>query len=117
MRLLLAAAVMASATLAPGAAAQVGDFWRVSGSISGRSFVLNCRLAQSGGICTDASKNGRSHPLTSVSVNGDQARWGFTTKVLLARIAMTFDGRIDGKRMSGVVRAAGRTGSFTGVRD
>jgi hypothetical protein len=98
------------------AAAQTAQSWRVSGSISGRTFVLDCRLQPSGGACTDAAKNGKSHPLTSLSLSGNQARWGFTTPVMIARIAMTFDGLIAGNRMSGTVRAAGRTGSFTALR-
>lgn len=98
------------------ASAQSTGSWRISGTISGRSFVLDCRLQASGGVCTDAAKNGRSHPLTSFAGSDDQARWGFTTRVLVASIAMTFEGRVSGDRMSGVVRAAGRTGSFTAVR-
>jgi hypothetical protein len=116
MRIL--AAIGASAllvTTAP-AAAQSSGVWRVSGAISGRTFVLDCRLQPSGGVCTDTAKNGRSHPLASFVEAGDRARWGFTTKVLIASIAMTFEGQVSGDRMSGTVRAAGRTGSFTATR-
>jgi len=102
--------------VSPPAKAQAAGAWRVSGSISGRTFVLDCRLQPSGGACTDVAKNGKSHPLTSFFLNGSQARWGFTTKVMIARIAMSFEGRVDGDRMSGTLRAAGRTGSFTAVR-
>ena len=106
-------ALLASAVPASG---QSAGSWRVSGSISGRSFVLDCRLQANGGTCTDAAKNGKTHPLTSFAASGDQARWGFTTKVMIARIAMAFEGRLAGNRMTGTVRAAGRTGSFTATR-
>jgi hypothetical protein len=35
---------------------------------------------------------------------------------MLMNIAMNFTGRATGDRMSGTVRAAGRSGSFTAVR-
>ncbi len=98
------------------ASAQSTASWRVSGAISGRTFVLDCRLQPSGGVCTDTARNGRRHSLTSFTETGDRARWGFTTKVLIASIAMTFDGQVSGDRMTGLVRAAGRTGSFTATR-
>lgn len=109
-------AISALCLFGASATAQTAGNWRVTGSISGRSFVLDCRLQPSGGTCTDAAKNGKSHPLTSFATTGDQARWGFTTKVMIAPIAMTFEGRLSGNRMSGTVRAAGRTGSFNAVR-
>lgn len=116
MRRLVSLLALLLAIVSSPAWAQTGGFWRVSGTISGRSFVLDCRLQPSGGTCTDAVKNGKSHPLTSFTLSGAQARWGFTTRVMLARIAMTFEGLVDSDRMSGVVRAAGRTGRFTAVR-
>lgn len=117
MRRRLSAAVLLLTLASPVAQAQSAGAWNVSGAISGRSFELECRLEQPGGVCIDASNKSRVHALTSLSVDGGEARWGFTTKVLIAKIAMRFDGRIEGKRMTGKVTAAGRTGTFTAVRD
>jgi len=91
--------------------------WRINGSISGRTFALDCRLESAGGVCVDTSERGRSHPLTSLAVTGANAQWSFTTKVMIAKIAMRFSGRIDGRQISGQVTAAGRTGTFTGIRN
>ena len=103
--------------LAPAAHAQAAGSWRVDGAIAGRTFVLDCRFEGSGGVCVDAESGGkRSHPLVSLSSSGDQIAWSFKTKVVLASITLNFAGRIDGDRMSGTMRAAGRSGAFTGVR-
>ncbi|MFA7603165.1 MAG: hypothetical protein WCY29_09170 [Novosphingobium sp.] len=93
------------------------DSWRVDGAISGRKFALDCRFEQAAGVCVDAESRGkRSHPLLSLSSSASQKRWSFKTRVALLSITLAFDGRVDGDRMSGVVTAAGRTGSFTAVR-
>lgn len=96
--------------------AQVAGTWRVNGAISGRTFVLDCRFEERGGTCTDASAGGKTHPLTSFSANGRQARWTFATRVVLMSVTLAFDGRIEGNRMSGTMTAAGRHGTFTAVR-
>lgn len=98
------------------AQAQTSNLWHVNGSISGRTFVLDCRLDQGAGLCTDASKGGKSHPLTSLAVTGNQARWSFKTRVAFISVRLAFDGRIQGDRMSGAMSAAGRSGAFTAVR-
>jgi hypothetical protein len=98
------------------AQAQAGGTWRVNGAIAGRTFVLDCRFAEKGGTCTDASPGGKTHPLTSLSVAGSQARWTFATRVVLMSITLAFDGRIEGNRMSGTMSAAGRHGTFTAAR-
>jgi hypothetical protein len=113
----IAAGLCVLIAAAPPAMAGSGDGWRVSGTISGRTFLLDCRLEQPGAACIDASNRSRSHPLTSLAVSGTSAQWGFTTTVLLAKIAMRFNARIEGNRMSGEVTAAGRKGTFTGIRN
>lgn len=109
----------AMALLATGAVAnaQSADTWRVDGAISGRKFALDCRFERATGVCVDAASQGtRSHPLISLSSSASQMRWSFKTRVALLSITLAFDGRVQGDRMSGVVTAAGRTGSFTAVR-
>jgi hypothetical protein len=109
--------VLISIISAAGAAfAQGSNSWRVSGAIGGRSFVIDCRLDQPGGLCVDTSNRKNSHPLTSLTLTETEARWGFTTKWLVARIPLRFEGRIEGERMNGKVTGGGQTGSFTAVR-
>jgi hypothetical protein len=96
--------------------AQVAGAWRVNGAIAGRTFVLDCRFAERGGTCTDASPGGKTHPLTSLSLTGSEARWTFATRVVLMSVTLAFDGRIQGNQMNGTMSAAGRHGTFTAVR-
>jgi hypothetical protein len=96
--------------------AQVAGAWRVNGAIAGRTFLLDCRFGEKGGACTDGSPGGKTHPLTSLSVTGSQARWTFATRVVLMSITLAFDGRIQGNQMNGTMSAAGRHGTFSAVR-
>ena len=99
------------------AQAQAAGAWRVDGAIAGRNFKLDCRFEGSAGVCVDAESGGkRSHALTSLTASGDQVAWSFKTKVALMSITLNFAGKITGDRMSGTMRAAGRTGAFSGVR-
>lgn len=120
LRFLLCAMALLAADAAANAQpvnTQPVDSWRVDGAISGRKFALDCRFEQAAGVCVDAESRGkRSHPLLSLSSSASQKRWSFKTRVALLSITLAFDGRVDGDRMSGVVTAAGRTGSFTAVR-
>ncbi|MDB5725570.1 MAG: hypothetical protein JWQ16_2324 [Novosphingobium sp.] len=109
-----ALAVTSAAGAATPAPTQNAGSWRVNGLISGRAFVLDCRLQQTGGVCVDADR--KSQPLTSVSASGDQVAWSFKTRAMLMSVTLTFAGRITGNTMSGTMHAAGRTGQFTGVR-
>ncbi len=97
------------------AQAQASGTWRVNGAIAGRSFVLDCRFEGAGGVCVDVEGK-RAHPLTSLSAQGERIAWSFATKVMFASITLNFDGAISGNRMSGTMRAAGRSGTFTGTR-
>ena len=112
--LLGACAVLLAGTSAQ---AQATGSWRVDGAIAGRAFKLDCRFDGASGVCVDAESGGkRSHPLTSLTATGDQVAWSFKTKVALMSITLNFAGKITGDRMSGTMRAAGRTGAFSGVR-
>lgn len=96
------------------AQAQTAGAWRVDGSVAGRTFKLDCQV-QAGGICVDTAA-GKRYPLTGASIVGDQVSWTFKTKVAFIGVTLTFAGRATGNRMSGTLRAAGRTGAFTAVR-
>jgi hypothetical protein len=109
--ILTAAALALAATSAQ---AQDAGNWRVNGLISGRAFVLDCRLQQAGGVCVDGDRQLRR--LASLSTAGDRVAWSFKTKAMLMTVTLTFAGRITGDRMSGTMQAAGRTGAFTAVR-
>jgi hypothetical protein len=98
------------------AQAQSAGGWRVDGAVAGRTFKLDCALQPAGGICVEAAPGGKRYALTGYSANGDQATWTFKTKVAFIGITLTFAGRVAGNRMSGTIRAAGRTGAFTAVR-
>ncbi len=54
--------------------------------------------------------------LTSFAEAGDQINWSVKTRVAIMNITLAFNGRVNGNRMSGVVTAAGRSGTFTAVR-
>ena len=99
------------------AQAEATGSWRVNGAISGRAFVLDCRFDGRGGVCVDAESGKRSHTLASYAATGDNVAWSFKTKAMMMTITLSFAGRIAGNRMSGTMRAAGRNGTFTGVRN
>ena len=96
--------------------AESANSWRVNGAISGRTFVLDCRLEQGSGTCVDANPGGKANPLASLTVSGDRTSWSFRTRHLFISITLAFNGRITGDRMSGTMSAAGRSGTFTAVR-
>ena len=96
--------------------AEAANIWRVNGAISGRTFVLDCHLEQSSGVCADATPGGKSHPLASLAAAGNQMSWSFKTRYLFMNISLSFNGRVTGDRMSGTMSAAGRSGTFTAVR-
>jgi hypothetical protein len=96
------------------AQAQTAGLWRVDGSVSGRTFKLDCQV-QTGGTCVD-NESGKRYPLTAAAVAGDQVTWAFKTKVAFIGVTLVCAGRPAGSRMSGTMRVAGRTGNFTAVR-
>jgi hypothetical protein len=118
MRTVLVFVAGASFMVGGAAHAQASGAWRIDGSIAGRTFLLDCDFNGSSSVCVDAQSDGkrRSHPLTSFTTSGDQVAWSFKTKVGILRITLDFSGKLAGGRMNGTMRAAGRSGSFTGVR-
>jgi hypothetical protein len=126
----LAAALSALAMIAApvAATAQVGaaGAWSVSGKVSTLAFTLDCRFTQSGqtlgGVCVDRStsdpkvKGGRSHTLTSGSVDGDQVRWSYQSSFLFTHFTVAYEGVRHGDAMTGSIDAQGHSGTFTAHR-
>jgi hypothetical protein len=114
-----------SALASPGLA-DVSGVWRVSGKVSSFAFTLNCTFkpegSKLGGVCVDASTNdpkvnsGKAHPLTAGVVNGDAVSWTYRSSFLFSKFDVTYDGKLDGDRMSGTIDAQGRKGAFTATR-
>lgn len=108
------------------ASAEVAGTWRVSGEISGRAFVTDCRFeprgSQFGGVCVDAAtgdakvKAGKAHTLTKGNVSGNQVGWTYQTSVMFMPIDIDFAGTQKGNTIDGTISAKGRTGHFTAVR-
>lgn len=115
MRLWTKLGAIALALSASSAQAEANGAWRVNGAIAGRTFVLDCQFNGTGGTCVDTDSK-RSNLLTSLSTTGDQVAWSFKTKVAIMSVTLNFAGRIAGNRMSGTMRAAGRSGTFNAVR-
>lgn len=121
---LLILAALALAT--PAAAAEVAGPWRVTGDVAGRAFAVDCRFEPHGGafggVCVDAATGeakaqaGKPHPLTKGAVTGSQVRWTYQASFLLAKFDVSYDGVLEGDRITGTLVAGGRKGSFTAVR-
>lgn len=125
----LAAAVLSlAAVAAPGvsSAAEVAGAWRVSGKVASFGFTLNCRFTQDGsklgGECTDASTSdpkvnaGKSHAITSGSVDGDRVRFTYQSSFLFTKFDVTYTGVLAGERINGTVNAQGHEGTFTATK-
>jgi hypothetical protein len=116
MRVRTTLIAIALLTFSAASQAESGNSWRVNGAISGRTFVLDCRLEQGTGACTDVSAGAKAKPLASLSTAGDRTSWSIRTRHLFMSITLAFNGRVSGDRMSGTMSAAGRSGTFTAVR-
>ncbi|MFT3967629.1 MAG: hypothetical protein QM690_17280 [Sphingobium sp.] len=113
-------------SLPASAMAQVAGTWRLNGNIDGKAFAVDCTFAPRGsqfaGQCVDVStgetkaKPGKVHKLTQGSVQGNEVRWTYPTKVLMMSVDIDFAGAIEGDRMSGTIAAKGRQGRFSAVR-
>jgi hypothetical protein len=121
----LLALLLAAAPQADAADSSALGRWRVSGSISGHDFTLDCRFAPAGtgfgGTCTelaagDKGHAGKVHALTRGTIAADRLTWAYPVSAMLMKFDMTFEGKVEGGRMTGVAHAAGRTGSFTATR-
>ena len=122
------AALSLAAIAIPGAssAAEVAGAWHVSGKVSSFAFTLNCRFtpegSKLGGECTDASTNdpkvnaGKSHVITSGSVEGDKVRFTYQSSFLFTKFDVTYTGVVSGDRISGAVNAQGHEGAFTATK-
>jgi opacity protein-like surface antigen len=120
------AAVFAVAAASGAEAADVSGPWLVSGKVASFSFTLRCAFQQAGeqltGACVDAStsdpnvKGGRSHPLTAGRVAGDRVSFTYGSSFLFTKFDVTYDGTVQGPRMSGEIAVQGRTGAFTAER-
>lgn len=117
---LLLTALLPIMSMPTPAAAQAVGIWRVNGEISGKAFVLECRLGENGaqvsGVCTEIEKNGKrgkQHVLSRGSVNGPAIRWTYPTKVMMMSIDIDFSGTRNGANMTGSVLAKGRQGVFS----
>lgn len=102
------------------AVAQAAGEWRVSGDVSGRAFVVDCRFNEQGGElggqCTEIDKEGKPGKQYRVSrgnVQGQQISWTYPTKVMMMSIDIVFAGSLNGDGMTGTVTAKGRKGTFT----
>lgn len=109
----LGAAALVLATSS--AQAEANGAWRVNGAIAGRTFVLDCQFDGASGTCIDTDSK-KAHPLASLSATGDQVAWSFKTKVAIMSVTLSFAGRVAGNRITGTMRAAGRSGTFNAVR-
>jgi hypothetical protein len=127
MRSIMWLGLLAPALLIPvPAMAQAGGAWRVTGDISGKAFTLDCQFdAQGpklGGVCVDVStgeskaKPGKSHVLSQGSVQGQDVRWAYSTKVMMMSVEIAFVGKVNGARMTGTVSAKGRQGTFSAIK-
>jgi hypothetical protein len=121
----LLALCLAAAPQADAADSSALGRWRVSGTISGHDFNLDCRFAPAGagfgGTCTELAAGDQGHPckvhtLTHGTIAADRLTWAYPVSAMLMKFDMTFEGKVEGGRMTGITRAAGRTGSFTATR-
>lgn len=104
----------------PALAADGAGLWIVDGNVDHKAFTLYCTFTQAGekltGACRDNTPNGKIHPLTAGTVNGDQITFTYQSNFLITRFDAVFEGRISGAAMSGKATAAGRVGTFTAMR-
>jgi hypothetical protein len=121
----LALAALAFAAASP-TSAEVAGPWHVSGRVASFAFTLNCDFkpegSSLGGVCTDASTNdpkvntGKSHVLTSGSVEGDKVSWTYQSSFLFTKFDVAYSGVQTGDRIAGTIHAQGRDGTFTATR-
>ena len=122
-----AAALLVSLVASPSANADdAAGRWAVIGHVAGKDFTLDCRFAEAAqrltGACVDGPtgdakiKGGRSHTLTKGAVNGRKVSWAYQSSVGILPFGVDYDGVQQGDRMSGELKALGKTGTFTANR-
>ena len=96
----------------------LSGLWRVSGRVATFDFSVTCRLErhgeQLGGACLEG--NGKVHPLTSGSVEGDKITWMHQGKFLLKTFNVVYSAVLHDGAMNGELSAAGHSGAFTAAR-
>lgn len=94
--------------------------WVIEGEVDGDELVIHCDFEQDGtaldGVCHDYTPDGKAHPLTSGSVQGDTIRFTYRSRFLLIPFTAEFVGTLNGDRVSGRAGAVGRDGEFSGRR-
>ena len=122
MRRFLSVLAATAAILAPSVSLANDDLlsglWRVSGRVATFDFSVTCRLErhgdQLGGSCLEG--NGKVHPLTAGSVEGDKITWMHKDKFLLRTFNVVYSGVLRGDAMRGELNAAGHSGAFTAAK-
>ncbi len=107
------------------AQASVTGMWRVTGTISGKAFALDCKFLPNGpalgGECTKAAGSGhgagKTYVLSTGAVSGGTISWGYKAHYMLMSFTVSYAGQLKGNEIQGRVKAAGRQGQFTAVRE
>ncbi len=94
----------------------LSGLWHVSGKVASFDFSVTCRLErhgeQLGGACLEA-RNGKVHPLTAGTVEGDRVTWTHEGKFLLKTFNVVYSAVLHDGEMHGELSAAGHSGAFT----
>ena len=118
--------VLSMALVSSPAMAEMAGLWHVTGEVSGRAFVVDCKFApdgaQFGGVCVDALtgdakvKAGKAHKLMQGSIVGHQVRWTYPISVMFMSVDLNFAGVQTGNRMTETMAVKGRNGTFAAIR-
>lgn len=100
-----------------GTARAADDFsgsWAMSGDVQGNPVNLDCAVTQAadatlGGRC---QINGAESADIAGTVKDADVQFSFTVQ----GYTLTYTGKLEGERVSGVIEVAGVTGSFSGAR-
>jgi len=119
---LMSVLAAATAIFAPSVSLASDDLlsglWRVSGHVETFDFSVTCRLErhgdQLGGACLEG--NGKAHPLTGGSVEGEKVTWTHQGRFLLKTFNVVYSAVLRGDAMNGELSAAGHNGEFTAAR-
>jgi len=97
----------------------LSGLWRVSGKVASFDFSVTCRLERHGdmlgGACLEAS-NGKVHPLTGGSVEGEKVTWTHEGRFLLKTFKVVYSAVLHDGAMQGELNAAGHSGAFTAAK-
>ena len=97
----------------------LSGLWRVSGRVASFHFNETCRLErhgdQLGGACVEG-ENGKAHPLTGGSVEGEKVTWTHKGRFLLKTFNVVYSAVLHDGAMQGELSAAGHAGPFTAAK-